>query len=249
MAAKKLLLLLLATRLIYAQAVTPSFEVATIKPAAPSPDGHVHIYYPPGDRFSAANITLLALMQWAYSMPDRQIVDGPAWLSSTRFDIQAKAESSDQSKKLTSEEESELKRRLVQQLLVERCNLKIHQESRVLPAYDLVLAKGGSKLQESKANGRSISASRGSFHAEGLSMTLIAQELSRITGRIVVDKTGLSGVYDLKLRWTPDDAAVADSEFPTLFTAIQEQLGLKLESAKESVPVLVIEHMDLPSPN
>jgi uncharacterized protein (TIGR03435 family) len=248
--AKLVLLLFLATRLTYAQTPTPpAFEVATIKPAAPSPDGHTHINYPPNNRFSATNITLLTLMQWAYGMPERQILQGPSWLSSTRFDIQAEADIGDKMKSLTSEQGNELKRRMVQALLVDRFQLKLHTENRTLPAYDLVVAKGGTKLQPSQSNGKSFGIGRTHFEGQGLDMTSIAEDLSKITGRVVVDKTGLTGRYDFKLLWTADDAPATDSEPPTLFTAIQEQLGLKLESAKEPVPVLVIDHVDQPSPN
>jgi uncharacterized protein (TIGR03435 family) len=244
-----LLLLLLATELSHAQTSAPAFEVATIKPAAPSSDGHTHINYPQTDRFSAANITLLALMQWAYGMPENQILDGPSWLSSTRFDIQGKADIGEQIKSLSSDQNNELKRRMVQALLADRFQLKLHQETRTLPAYDLILAKGGSKLQLTESNGKSIGLGRTYFNGQGLTMTLIAEELSQIAGRIVVDKTGLDGRYDIKLRWTPDDAVTADTDLPTLFTAIQEQLGLKLERAKEPVPVLIVDHIEQPSPN
>src|ERR1700730_14955473 len=107
----KFLLLLaipVAPQLAQAQTSTATFEVATIKPTGPSSDGHTHINYPPGDRFSASNINPLALMQWAYSMPERQILDGPPWLGSTRFDIQAKADGGDKGdrfKGLTSEQD------------------------------------------------------------------------------------------------------------------------------------------------
>ena len=138
---------------------------------------------------------------------------------------------------------------MVQTLLADRFQLKLHQEIRTLPAYDLVLAKGGAKLQPTKSGDKSIGVSRKYFNGEGLTMTSIAEELSKITGRVVVDKTGLNGRYDLKLRWTPDEAVAGDTDPPTLFTAIQEELGLRLESAKEPVPVLVIDHVDQPTPN
>jgi uncharacterized protein (TIGR03435 family) len=242
---KLLLLVLLATALAHAQTSTPTFDVATIRPTGPSSDGHTHINYPPGDRFSATNITLLALMEWAYGMPEKQILEGPSWLASTRFDIQAKADNGDQIKGLTGEQDRDLKRRMVQALLADRFHLTVHQETRTLPAYDLILAKGGSKLQLTKSNGTG----RTHFNGEGLTMTLIAEELSRIAGRVVVDKTNLSDRYDLKLVWTPDDAPATDNSAPSLFTAVQEQLGLKLESAKEAAPVLVVDHVEMPTPN
>jgi uncharacterized protein (TIGR03435 family) len=244
-----LFLLFLAIGVTQAQQTIPAFEVATIKPAATPSDGHTHINYPPNDNFSATNITLLALMQWAYGMPESQILEGPSWLSSTRFDIQAKDDFGDQVKSLTSNQVSELKRRMVQALLADRFQLKLHTETRTLPAYDLVLAKGGSKLLPSQSNDKSIGVGRNHFNGQGLVMASIAEELSKIVGRVVVDKTSLTGRYDLKLQWALDEGAASDSDFPTLFTAIQEQLGLKLEPAKEPIPVLVIEHIDLPTPN
>jgi uncharacterized protein (TIGR03435 family) len=245
---KLLRLVLFVTPFVQAQTAAPSFEVATIKPAAASNDGHTHINYPPDDRFSAQNITLSALMQWTYGMPESQILDGPSWLSSTHFDVQAKADP-DQIKSLTSEQLRELKQKMLETMFADRFHLKVHQETRVLPAYDLVVAKGGVKLQPSKSNGRSIGMSRTHFNAEGLTTDLIAEELAKITSRVVVDKTNLPGRYDLKLQWTPDDAPATDDSAPSLFTAIQEQLGLKLEPAKEPVPVLVVDHVEPPTPN
>ena len=244
-----LLFSLFSVRYAGAQTASPGFEVATIKAAAPSPDGHTHINYPPDDRFSASNITLMDLMQWAYGMPGKQILDGSGWLSSTRFDIQAKSDIGDKLKGLTAQQGSELKRRMVQGLLADRFQLKVHQETRMLPAYDLVLAKGGSKLQPSQSNGKSVNGGGRYFDGEGLTMEVIADQLSRISGRVVVDKTGLAGRFDLKLRWTPDDAVPGEADPPTLFTAIQEELGLRLEPAKEPVPVLVVDHVDQPTPN
>jgi uncharacterized protein (TIGR03435 family) len=227
------------------------FEAATIKPAGPSPDGHVHINYPEGGRFSAINITLLNLMEWAYEIPQKQILDGPGWMRSTRFDIQATtdAETDAMLRGMSSEQDRMVKRRMVQRLLEDRFAMKLHRETRVLPAYDLVVAKGGSKLTESKANGKSIGMSRADFHAEGLTMDLVAEQLSRILGRVTVDKTGLDGRYDLKLKWTPDDAVATPDSPPSLFTAIEEQLGLELKAAKEPVAVLVVDHIEAPSPN
>jgi uncharacterized protein (TIGR03435 family) len=248
MTLRKLLFLLFIVSLpAHSQTPIPTFEVATIKPTGPSSDGHTHINYPPGDRFSAGNITLLALMQWAYEMPERQILDGPSWFGSTRFDIQAKADG-DQIKGLMPEQDRYLKRRMVQALLADRFRLKLHQETRTLPAYDLILAKGGSKLQPTKSSGKSISISHTYFNGQGLTMSGIVEELSQVAGRVVVDKTNLADRYDFKLQWALDDESTDDSG-PSLFTAIQEQLGLKLEPAKEPVPVLVIDHIEPPTPN
>ena len=226
-----------------------AFEVATIKPAAPSPDGHNHIYYPAGDRFGAQNVTLLMLLDWAYRLPQTQILDAPAWLRSTYFDIDAKLEAADAPANLSDGEDQARKRRMVQALLGERCKLKLHGETRVLPAYDLVIAKGGSKLQPSTNGGLSISTGRSRLNEQGLTPAMLAEQLSYVAGRVVVDRTNLSGRFDVKLQWTPDGTPIGENSPPALFTAIQEQLGLRLDSAKEPVDVLVIDHVELPSAN
>jgi uncharacterized protein (TIGR03435 family) len=227
------------------------FEAATIKPAAPSPDGHTHINYPEGGRFSAINITLLNLMEWAYDMPQKQILDGPSWMDSTRFDIQATTDGETDAmlRALSSERDRVVKRSMVRKLLEDRFAMKLHRETRTLPAYDLVVAKGGSKLTASTSNGKSIGTGRTHFNAQGLTMELIAEQLSEIAGRVVVDRTNLDGRYDLKLQWTPDDAVAPEGSPPSLFTAIEEQLGLQLKAAKEPVAVLVVDHIEPPSPN
>ena len=228
-----------------------SFEVATIKPTPPLNDGHNHINYPAGGSFSASNVTLAMLMQWAYDTPQKQIIEGPPWLNSTHFDIQAKSdtETDERLRSLPGNRSVEVKRRMVQTLLAERFELTVHRELRTLPAYDLVLAKGGSKLQTSHSNGKSIGMGRTYFNGQGLTTVLIAEQLSEIAGRVVMDKTKLADRYDLKLQWTPDDTAGTDNSAPSLFTAIEEQLGLKLKSVKEPVAVLVIDHIEPPSPN
>lgn len=228
-----------------------AFEVATIKPTPPVTDGHSHINYPEGGGFSTSNVTLAALMQWAYEIPLKQILEGPGWMDSTRFDIVAKSDATTDARlrSLPSDSSNALKRRMVQALLEDRFAMKLHREVRTLPAYDLVVAKGGSKLAISHANGKSIGMGSTHFNAQGLTTDLIAEQLSRIAGRIVVDKTELEGRYDLKLQWTPDDAVATEGSPPSLFTAIEEQLGLQLKAAKEPVPVLVIDHIEQPSPN
>ena len=234
-----------------AQAEAPfAFDTGTVKPAAPSPDGHTHIYYPEGGAFRAVNITVSALMQWAYEMPEKNILNGPAWLTATRYDFQAKAdaETDERLRKLPSQESNAAKRRMVQGLLTERFALQLHRETQVLPAYDLVLAKGGATLEPSRSGGKSIGVGRTHFNGQGLTSTVIAEELSAITGQIVVDKTGLTDRYDLKLQWAPDDAT-GDTSLPSLPVALQEQLGLRLVRTKEPVPVIVIDHIEPPSAN
>lgn len=150
-----------------ARAPALQFEVATVKPAAPSPDGHTHINYPEGGAFSASNITLAALMQWAWDMPKNRILDAPPWFDATRYDLQAKAdaETDKQLRNMPGDESREAKRRMVQAMLAERFGMKVHEETRTLPAYDLEVARGGSKLQLSTSSGKSVNTSRTHFNA------------------------------------------------------------------------------------
>ena len=127
--------------------------------------------------------------------------------------------------------------------------MKLHEETRTLPAYDLEVAKGGTKLQPSQSSGRSIGIGRNHFNGSGLTAATIAEQLSLIAGRVVIDKTALPDRYDLKLEWTPDDATAGDNSAPSFFTAVQEQLGLKLVPAKEPVRVLVIDRIEQASAN
>ena len=228
-----------------------AFEVATVKPAAPSTDGHTHINYPPGGSFSAANITLAALMQWAFDCPERQMLGGPDWLGSIRFDIQAKTDTQTDFdlRSLNPREASDTKRKMVQALLIERFHLQLHHEIRTLEAYDLIVARGGPKLEPGASNGNSIGRGRTYLKGQSLTAASLAQQLSYLTGKIVVDKTGLPGRYAVWLQWSPDDATSADNSAPSLYTAIQEQLGLKLVRGKEPLPVLVIDQIEQPSPN
>jgi uncharacterized protein (TIGR03435 family) len=167
---------------------------------------------------------------------------------------------------------------MLQALLADRFKLAVHHETKDLPVYSLVIAKGGFKLQESKPDetdpqgrtGMHISGSSGAMRGQLVSMASLAQFLYGRLNRTVLDKTGLTGKYDFMLKWTPDQnqmqpaggfqatsggapggqpALVADAGAPDLFTAVQEQLGLKLESGKGPVEVIVIDHVERPSGN
>jgi uncharacterized protein (TIGR03435 family) len=245
-----------------AQTATASaFDVASIHVNNSSTDGHHHIYSAANDsHFRTVNLSLKDLLQFAYGIPGTQIIGGPSWLDSIAFDIDAKAgpEVDAQMHDLSSEQGRARKQEMVQALLADRFQLKTHAETRQLPVYALVVAnaKSGPKFGPSQANGTTIDSGRSRIHVQGSdnTLTLLARELALTLGRVVLDNTGLTGRYDLTLRWTPDDAALAGSAAsadapPNIFTAIQEQLGLKLESTKGPVPVLVIDHVAMPSEN
>jgi len=215
------------------------------------------------------------LVQEAYGVfeEDRIVGLDANWLSSQKYDIDAKVDESDLE---TFQSLDYDHRRLMQQaLLTDRFKLAVHLENKERPIYVLILAKNGPKLQESKTYPRGPGTikgmgglqRRGDPHltVEGGTMPYLAKHLSLTLGRTVVDKTGLTGRYDYKLDWTPDmdlaatgpmpgypqRAAVQapDPSGPSIFTAIQEQLGLKLESQKGPVEILVVDRVEQPSEN
>ncbi len=237
---------------------TQSFDVASIHINNSETDGHHHIISDPAEsRFRTVNLSLRDLVQFAYGVPDSQILGGPTWLDSIMFDIDAKSDPSVDAelRALPPEQARHQKQLMVQSLLADRFELKVHQETRQLPVYALVVAKDGPKFKPSQINGTTIDTGRAHLHIAGSDDTIgiLARELAQLLGRVVVNQTGLSGRYDLSLRWTPDDAAASASSSPDIppdiFTAIQEQFGLKLESTKGPVPVLVIDSVEKPSPN
>jgi uncharacterized protein (TIGR03435 family) len=254
-----------------AQAAQPlSFEVATVRPMdtkKPHPPS-VDIA---GDRFAATGMTVKELIKIAYDLSygaERQISGGPTWLASTPFDIEATVDPALGAKLQTMSEEQrgDQLRQMLRGLLAERFKLKLHHASTELPIYDLVMAKNGSKLMpavprpDSNGDGHppkprsSIRfAGKGVLEgndADALMLVTVLSMQPEVGGRLVVDKTGLSGKYDFTLRWAPDStqSSQADSG-PSLFTALQEELGLKLESTRAPVDVLVIDHVELPTAN
>jgi uncharacterized protein (TIGR03435 family) len=238
---------------------TLTFDVASVHLSAPSTDGHNHIWNDIHEsHFRTGNLSIRDLIQYAYSLPKSQIVGGPGWLDSGMYDIDAKSspEVDVRLKAMPDGDAAQQKRVMVRELLKERFSLTTHEETRVLPIYILVLAKGGAKFQPSDHSGTRIDVGRSRIHVQGSDDTigLLARELAQSQGRLVVNRTGLTGRYDLTLRWTPDETPLLNGEPdpnapPGLFTAIQDQLGLKLESGKGPVPVLVIDHIEPPSAN
>jgi uncharacterized protein (TIGR03435 family) len=179
----------------------------------------------------------------------------PTWADKDRFDVDAKANDDTVAaiRKLSNQEQEQLTRDMLQSLLADRFQLRVHYESKVQPIYELVLAKGGSKLKPLPADQKPGwgKFDRGEFILRGKSIAEFANGLSfsNLVGRTVVDKTGLIGNYDIDLKWTPDDQQGTPDAGPTFFTALEEQLGLKLEAAKGPVDTLVIDHVEKPSEN
>lgn len=248
------------------EAATPRFDVASIRENT-THDQHTHnsIYNSwSNSQFRATNVPLKMLLQFAYGIAESRIYGGPEWLGSTTFDIEARSDASvdAQMAKLPPDEAKQQKLAMLQALLADRFQLVTHTETRELPVFELVVAKGGAKFKPSDAQGTTISQSGGTgihrIHVQGSDNTieLLARELSEAVGRNVLDKTGIDGRYDLTLRWMPDDAPPPllngepdPNPPPDIYTAIQEQLGLRLEPAKGPVPVLVVDHVEMPSAN
>jgi uncharacterized protein (TIGR03435 family) len=237
------------------------FDVASIRPTMTKEPGRSHIVSLPRDgHFTAINVTVNQLLQWAFRMPEGRVLGGPGWLNSAKFDIEAKADESVDAEleKLDSDAGRLQKQKMLQALLAERFALKTHVETRELPIYAMVVAKNGPKLEKSKANGTSINWRTGQITVQGSDSTvgLLAEQLTKVLDRVVVDKTGIQGRFTISLNWTPDDGAaanssgsLADTSGPSVFTAIQEQLGLKLVSQRGPVQVLVIDHVEMPTEN
>jgi len=235
---------------------SPTFDVAAIHQHIPQPHEHNSIWTSGTDsHFRAENVSLIGLVHWAYEMPETRILNAPRWAGSTYFNIEASSDAAvdQQMARLTSDAGGLQKQAMVRAMLADRFKLATHVETRDLPVYELVVAKSAPKFGDAKSEGTTISHGRTYIRVQGLnSTTLLAEELSKEVGRPVVDKTGIAGRYDLELRWTPDNMAAGNSSAdapPSLFTAIEEQLGLKLKSAKGPVQVLVIDHAEMPSEN
>ena len=239
-----------------AAASVPAFEVSVVR-LNHSGGGGSSSNMKSG-RFTATNVTLKNIVEYsAYGLPGPRIVGGPKWFDSQRFDIEAKMTDADAAavQKLDRDQRRIQIQAMFQQLLTDRFKLVAHWETREMPVYDLVVGKNGTHMTPSKETGGGTHTSDGEFMATGVTMEDMArsltQELSGELGRVIVDKTGIVGRYDVSLKWTPDRGASGDSDAASpdaapIFTAIQEQVGLKLEPAKGPVQVLVIDRLEMP---
>jgi uncharacterized protein (TIGR03435 family) len=260
-----------------ASAQSPQFEVASIKPAAP--DAHGTFIGPgPGGGVRITNMTLKEMIVFGWRVQPFQISGGPSWLDSMHYDVVAKPEAKPKPDEVPL---------MLQALLTERFQLMLHRETKELPMFALTLArkdgKFGPKLvphegdcappDPSKPPPRpepgkpptlgcgGMSMGPRGMTAIGVPVGNLVPMLARILGSTVVDKTGLTGNFDVSAEWTPDETQTlgfllggpapppSDAAGPSIFTALQEQLGLKLESQKGPVEVLVIDRAEKPSEN
>jgi uncharacterized protein (TIGR03435 family) len=243
----------------------PEFEVASVKPDnADSP-----VEFGAGNGGAGGrNVTLKMLIGFAWRLQEFQISGGPGWVGSDRFDVQGKAEDRNA--------DPDRLRLMLQSLLEDRFNLKSHRETKESTVYELAVGKGGPKIKLNPdqtspdvngpaplgagPNRGAIRIGAGSLTGNAVTLARFTRFLSQRLDRTVVDKTNLAGSFDIQLQWTPDAGdnpfdpggnalPPADSSRPSIFAAIQEQLGLKLESASAPVDVFVIDHVEKPSEN
>lgn len=245
---------------------TLTFDVVSIR-QSPPPDAnfHVSVSSPPhSSRFEATNLPLKALLQIAYGF-DAPVVGAPEWVSDTFYDIKARSDEAADARlaTLTANEVRLEKRNAIRVLLAERLGLKTHLETRNSSIYNLTVAKGGVKMQAvppppdgqapatpPPANVLAHGSQHGlEFVGSNANMRTICGALSSQIEAPVLDKTGLTGIYNYTLQFGRDWSAQDPDGWPSIFTAVQEQLGLKLEAEHESVPNLVVDHITKPTEN
>jgi uncharacterized protein (TIGR03435 family) len=243
--------------------VIPQFDVISVKPGK---DTMTRMQFTP-DGLRGSGVTVRFLLYEGYGgINHEQVIGEPAWSNTQGFDIEAKVAPADAPAlgKMTFEQ----RRTMFQSILADRFKLVVHHETRELPIYVLSVAKGGPKLKPSAPDDPAAPAprriglmiTRGKVTANDTQLSTLVTVLSRTLGRTVIDKTGLTGNYDFSLEYAPEEggppppgggtqpASPSDSA-PSIFTALKEQLGLKLDSAKGPVDVVVIDHIEKPAEN
>jgi uncharacterized protein (TIGR03435 family) len=232
----------------------PSFEVASIRPSRP--DSRNFDWDDSPGRVSITGYTLRRLIRAAYGLKSNaQVLGGPKWIDSERFDIVAKADDAEtaQMQKMSDEDSTRERNQMLQSLLAERFRLKVSQRTRVLPVYALVVLKSGIKVKPAKpGEDGDVSGWGGHLEATSTSMDAFADYLNgvrELADRVVFNRTNLTVAYDFNLDWSRDrgDGDAQDSEFPGLYTALEEQLGLKLEPEKAPVEVVIVESASEPA--
>jgi uncharacterized protein (TIGR03435 family) len=257
-------LISLTTALLAQTPAPPTFEVASVK-LNKSGSRATRTKFRPGAHFTATNITLHHLILMAYEIRDFQLSGGPSWIDSDRYDIDPKAADDPPKpsdiRPITEEQRNANSNRIrlmIQSLLAERFKLAVHKESKEGTVYWLVVAKNGLKIKElppsSNPNPPQTlqGGGNGVLHAEGIKLADLVDSLVEEVGHPVIDKTNLTGNYNLDLKWTPDHSpadASNETNGPSIFTALQEQAGLKLEPHKAPVDVLVIDQVEKPTEN
>jgi uncharacterized protein (TIGR03435 family) len=234
---------------------TPGFEVATIKPSKPDQPGKLITVQ--GNRLRTMNITLSDLIAFAYGVQSKQVIGAPPWAGTDKFDIEGKPEGD-------GTPSDKQWKGMLQKLMADRFKMSFHHEKKELSVYALSVGKNGPKLTKSAGDPNGLPGlfftALGDLHVTNATMSDFTNLMqSAVLDRPVVDQTGLEGRFDFELKWSPDDSQFqsfgvripppGENAPPPLYTAIQEQIGLKLESTKAPAEVLVIDHVEKPSGN
>jgi uncharacterized protein (TIGR03435 family) len=242
---------------------TLKYEVASIRPADPN-ERSVRLGPGPGGGFQATNVSLRQLITFAYGIREFQLSGGPGWIGSERYNVVTKVENAepppDPKTVTVSRIESFIgkHRERMRNLLEERFQLVVRRETKELPVYALLVTKGGHKMtavEEGQGRPPNLRRNRGILTGQAVTMELVKGAFSELLGRPVVDETGLTGAFDFKLEWAPEAPPPADNkqaplpEGESIFTAMQEQLGLRVASKKGPVETIVIERVEKPSEN
>ena len=232
---KSSLIALLAAHAVFAAS---TFDAASIKRSSPDLGKFDRENYQNG-LLRMSNVTLKMLIRFAYTISEPQIIGGPKWIDDYRFDIIARADHAASDVELLD---------MLQPFLAERFHLVLRPETQTLPGYALVIAKGGIRAAVSDPSKRpSSNTTRTSMNVTGFPMSLFAVRLAPYLGKPVADLTGDKRTFDFNLKWAEDGDQSSDT--PSLFTALQEVVGVKLEARKVPVNVLVVDQAELPSEN
>jgi uncharacterized protein (TIGR03435 family) len=251
--------ILIAVCIAFIQLHGQSFDVASVRPHDPANNTFV-VHMPTAGHFTAEGAPVNLLVMLAYGVQESQIAGGPGWFVIEKWDIDAKCDD----ERHSGDETKRMLQHLLQHLLEERFSLKIHREARQRPVYIVRVAKGGPKFKPSEKNATNIRSSAHSISLERESIAEMTRVLATAVGRPVADHTELTGLYDLSVVW--DDAPVRDGGVPgtkgldaqespagdehgSIFTAIQEQLRLRLEPSRAAVEVVVVDGVQRPAAN
>jgi uncharacterized protein (TIGR03435 family) len=234
----------------------PDVEVATVKPTEPGT--RMFMLTMRGGDLLVKNLSLNSLIRFAYQLQTNQVIGGVGWMDADKWDIEAKPDT-------PGTPSMQQEKEILKKLMAERFALRVHDEKREMPAYALTLGKNGPKMTKTADPTLSPNFSvqpSGMLRVQSATVEDFVRVLHDILDRPVIDETGVTGKWDFVLQWTPDETQFAGAPMkvtppasndantaPPLFKAIQEQLGLKLEARKAQVPVVVIDHVDHPSPN
>jgi len=250
------LILVFPPSMLFSQspAASPTFEVASVKPSKPGSPGPT-LRIDPGGRFTAEGITLRNLITLAWHIRDEELSGAPSWIDSARYDIVAKPAHAVAAPLSKQAREQQMLR--LQALLVDRFDLRLHWNTRQRSVLALVPAKNGPKLEQALGSG---AACRPAPDGPGLitSMEMFAADLSNRLGQPVIDQTGLRGFFCVRLRWTSEDGIPRSlgvrprtgADVPSsIYSALQSQLGLRLQAQKGAIQILVVDHVAPPRPN